>query len=249
MTTRFTLLALAALCARAGPATFEVASVKVSHAPDAVISFTPGMVDASSGHMRVPGIGGNVTMTNYSLRTLISVAWDLAPGELSGGQDWLGSERYDILAKTSASATQADLRIMLQALLADRFGLVTHRETKETSIYALVAPKGASKLKPATGDQRLPVVFMPPARLEGHGSTMQVLALALTRPAGRKVIDQTGIAGAFDFTLSYSADDGADGAPSIFTALQDQLGLKLEPQKGQTEILVVDHAERVPTAN
>jgi uncharacterized protein (TIGR03435 family) len=78
---------------------------------------------------------------------------------------------------------------------------------------------------------------------------MQVLALALTRPAGRKVIDQTGIAGAFDFTLSYSADDGADGAPSIFTALQDQLGLKLEPQKGQTEILVVDHAERVPTAN
>jgi uncharacterized protein (TIGR03435 family) len=83
----------------------------------------------------------------------------------------------------------------------------------------------------------------------GRGSTMPALALALTRPAGRKVVDQTGIAGAFDFTLTWSADDGVDGAPSIFTALQDQLGLKLEPQKGQTEVLVVDHAERVPTAN
>ena len=78
---------------------------------------------------------------------------------------------------------------------------------------------------------------------------MQALALALFFPAGRKVVDQTGIAGAFDFTLSYSANDGVDGAPSIFTALQDQLGLKLEPQKGQSEVLVVDHAERVPIAN
>ena len=211
--------------------------------------FTPAMVDSASGHLRVPGIGGNVTMTNWSLTTLINAAWDLEPGQLSGGPGWLGSDRYDIIAKTSPNATQADLRIMLQVLLADRFQLVTHRETKDTPVYALVAPKGTSKLTPAPGDQRLPVIFAPPARLMGHGSTMPALALALTRPAGRKVTDQTGIAGAFDFTLTYSADDGVDGAPSIFTALQDQLGLRLEPQKGQTEALVVDHAERVPTAN
>jgi uncharacterized protein (TIGR03435 family) len=249
MTARLTLLALVALCALAGPATFDVASVKISHAPDAVMLFTPGMTDSASGHMRVPGVGGNVAMTNWSLTTLISAAWDLGAGQLSGGPSWLGSERYDIIAKTSPNATQADLRIMLQALLAERFGLAIHRETKEASVYALVAPKGAAKLKAATGDQRLPVIFAPPARLEGHGSTMPALALALTRSAGRKVVDQTGISGAFDFTLNYSANDGADGAPSIFTALQDQLGLKLEPQKGQAEILVVDHVERVPTAN
>jgi uncharacterized protein (TIGR03435 family) len=249
MTARLTLLALAALCAFAGPATFDVASVKISNAPDAAMLFTPGMVDAASGHMRVPGIGGNVTMTNWSLTTLMNAAWDLEPGQLSGPPAWLSSERYDVIAKTSPNATQADLRIMLQALLAERFKLVTHRETKETSIYALVALKGASKLMPATGNQRLPVVFAPPARLMGYGSTLATLAFALTRPAGRKVVDQTGITGGFDFTLTWSADDGADGAHSIFTALQDQLGLKLEPQKGQTEILVVDHAERVPTAN
>ena len=96
---------------------------------------------------------------------------------------------------------------------------------------------------------RLPVLFAPPSRLIGQGSTVQGLALALSRPAGRKVVDQTGINGAFDFTLSYSADDGADGAPSIFTALQEQLGLKLEPSKASAEVLVVDHAEKIPTEN
>jgi len=249
MTTPRILLAFTALCALAGPATFEVASVKLSKSPDAAMLFTPAMVDAASGHMRVPGVGGNVTITNWSLITLINAAWDLGPGQMSGGPAWLGSDRYDIVAKTSPNATQADLRIMLQALLAERFGLVTHRETKETAVYALVAPKGAAKLKPAAGDQRLPVIFAPPARLMGNGSSMPALALALTRPAGRKVVDRTDIAGAFDFTLTWSADDGADGAPSLFTALQDQLGLKLEPQKGQSEILVVDHADRVPSAN
>ena len=249
MTTRFTLLALAAVGALAGPATFDVASVKVSHAPDAVVFMGNGAMDAANGHMRVPSIGGNVTMTNWPLTALINAAWDLEPGQRSGGPDWLGTDRYDIIAKTSPNATQADLRIMLQALLADRFKLVTHRETRDMPLYALVAPKGAARLKATTGDQRLPVIFAPPSRMIAQGSTMQALALALTRPAGRKVVDQTGITGAFDFTLTWSADDGADGAPSIFTALQDQLGLKLEPQKGQTEVLVIEHAERVPTAN
>jgi uncharacterized protein (TIGR03435 family) len=78
---------------------------------------------------------------------------------------------------------------------------------------------------------------------------MQALAGVLGRPAGRPVVDQTGIAGTFDFSLTYTTDDPADTGPSIFTALQEQLGLKLEPQKSQIEFLVVDHAERVPTEN
>lgn len=250
MTARATLLALAALCAVSNPATFDVASVKISHAPDAVVFMGNGAMDAANGHMRVPGVGGNVTMTNWSLTSLINAAWDLGPGQLSGGPSWMGSDRYDILAKTSPNATQADLRIMLQALLADRFKLTTHRETREAIVYALVAPKGAAKLKPTTDDERSAVIFAPPSRLLGRGSTMQALAQSLFFPTGgRKVVDQTGISGAFDFSLSYSANDGADGAPSIFTALEDQLGLKLESQKGQTEVLIIDHADRVPTAN
>jgi uncharacterized protein (TIGR03435 family) len=249
MTARFTLFALVALCALAGPAIFDVASVKVSHAPDAVMFMGNGAMDAANGRMRVPSVGGNVSMTNWSMTSLINAAWDLGSGQLSG-PGWMGSDRYDILAKTSPNATQSDLRIMLQALLADRFKMVTHRETKDTTVYALVAPKGAAKLKATTGDERSAVLFAPPSRMIGRGSTMQALALALSFPTGgHKIVDQTGISGAFDFTLSYSADDGVDGAPSIFTALQDQLGLKLEPQKGQTEVLVIDHAERVPIAN
>lgn len=242
------LFAFTALRALAGQVTFDVASVKLSKAPDAVMFFSGGMMDSASGRLRVPNIGGNVTITNWTLGSCIAAAWDLGPGQMSGPA-WLGSERYDIAAKTSGQATQADLRIMLQALLADRFGLVTHRETKDTSVYALVVAKSGPKLKTSTGDQRSPVLFAPPARLIGLGSTMQALALSLSRPAGRKVVDQTGIVGAFDFSLSYSADEGIDGAPSLFTALQEQLGLKLEPQKGQTEVLVIDHAERIPTAN
>jgi uncharacterized protein (TIGR03435 family) len=177
------------------------------------------------------------------------------------GPGRLNSERYDIIARTSAQATQAELRIMLQALLGERFKLSTHRETKEAAIYALMPARNGPKLKRSNGDQQLPVIFAPPARLLGQGSTMQALALALRRPSGRTVVDQTGIDGTFDFTLTWSpdtnvrsvdggevADAGANG-PSIFTALQEQLGLRLEPRKRQIEQLVVDHAEKIPTAN
>jgi len=254
------ILAVAAVGFAAGPVTFDVASVKISKAPDEAVFFGPGTVDSANGRWRVPSVGGNVTLTNWTLGACIAAAWDLGSGQMSG-PGWLNSERYDIVARTSAQTTQADLRIMLQALLAERFKLSTHRETKEAAIYALVLARNGPKLKPSNGDQRLPVVLAPPARLLGQGSTMQALALALRRPAGRTVVDQTGLNGTFDFTLTYSPEtnvrsvDGGEGAdagttgPSIFTALQEQLGLRLEPQKGQIEQLVVDHAEKIPTPN
>jgi uncharacterized protein (TIGR03435 family) len=244
--------AVAAIAGAAAPATFDVASVKISKAPDAVIFFGNGMMDSANGRFRIPSIGGNVNINNWTLWLCITAAWDLDPGQLSG-PSWLNSDRYDIAAKTSPAAasqiTQADLRIMLQALLAERFKLATHREMKELSSYALVAAKSGPKLRASTGDQHLPVLFAPPARLIGQGSTMQGLALALSHAAGRPVVDKTGINGTFDFSLTYTRDDGADNEPSIFTALQEQLGLRLEPQKSEVEILVVDHAERVPTEN
>jgi len=248
------LLFLTTVFAAAGVAaspTFDVASVKIGKAPDAAVLISGGMMDTANGRFRVPGIGGNVSLMNWTLGMCITAAWDLGPGQMSGPA-WLNGERYDIAAKTSPLATQAELRLMLQSLLAERFRLVTHRETREMAAYALVVVKNAKngpRLKPAVAELRLPVLFAPPSRLIGQGSTVQGLALALSRSAGRKVVDQTGINGAFDFTLSYSADDGADGAPSIFTALQEQLGLKLEPSKASAEVLVVDHAEKIPTEN
>lgn len=236
----------AGLCAGAGPATFDVASVKISQAPDAIVFVSGGMMDSRSGKYRVPSVGGNVNIANWTLGGCIAAAWDLGPGQMSGPA-WLNSDRYDIAARTSPQATQADLRIMLQALLAERFRLVAHREMKELPVYALVQAKNGPKLHASNGDQHLPVIFAPPARLIGQGSTMQGLALALGRPAGRTVVDKTGIDGTFDFSFSYALDD--DAGPSIFTALQEQLGLRLEPQKAQREILVVDHAEKIPTAN
>lgn len=245
----FLVAALAAQAYAAGPLAFDVASVKISKAPDAVVMMRGGMMDSASGKYRVPSVGGNVNIGNWTLGGCIAAAWDLGAGQLSGPA-WLNSDRYDIVAKTSPQATQADLRIMLQSLLAERFKLATHREAKELPVYALVAAKGGPKLRASVGDQHLPVIFAPPARLIGQGSTMEALALALSRPAGRKVLDETGITGTFDFSLSYSVDEAAtDAGPSIFTALQEQLGLRLEPQKSLVEVLVVDHAERIPTAN
>jgi uncharacterized protein (TIGR03435 family) len=230
--------------------TFDVASVKVSKAPDALVLLTPGTMSAASGKMTVPNSGGLVSIRNWGLNVCIMAAWDLGPGQISG-PSWMGSERYDIEARTSPDSSQADLRLMLQALLADRFKMAAHHETKESTGYALVVAKGGPKLKASTGDQRSAVVFAPPSLLIGNGSTMAGLALALSFPVGGRVADETGIAGEFDFSLTYARDQaaGVDAGPSIFTALQEQLGLRLEARKSTMDVLVVDRAERVPTEN
>jgi uncharacterized protein (TIGR03435 family) len=237
----------------AEPPAFDVASVKLSKSPDAVIFVAGGMMDPANGKYRVQCIGGNVNIGNWTLGGLISAAWDLGPGQLSGPA-WLNSDRYDIAARTSPQTTQAELRVMLQSLLIERFKLSTHRETKELPAYALFVAKNGPKLHPSAGEQQLPVLFAPPARFIGQGSTMQGLANVLGRPARRMVVDRTGIAGTFDFSLTWSPDIGvevpaADAGPSIFTSLQEQLGLRLEPTRSQVEILVVDHVEKVPTPN
>jgi uncharacterized protein (TIGR03435 family) len=228
---------------------FDVASVKVSKAPDEAVLFTPGMMNMASGKMTVPNSGGLVSMRNLGLNVLVMTGWNLGPAQFSG-PSWMGTERYDIEARTSPNASQADLRLMLQALLADRFRMATHHETKESTGYALVVAKGGPKLHATTGDQRSAVIFAPPSRLLGNGSTMAGLAMALSHPAGGRVADETGVAGVFDFTLTYGVEQaGVDAGPSIFTALQEQLGLRLETRKSTVDVLVVDRAERVPTEN
>jgi uncharacterized protein (TIGR03435 family) len=138
---------------------------------------------------------------------------------------------------------------MLQTLLAERFKLAVHRETKMLPVYELVTAKSGSKLRQAETREGSSISSGGGKMTVRHVS-MPGFATALSRHIGRPVFDKTGIDGAFDFTLEY-APDGADsaGRPSIFTALQEQLGLRLEAAKGPVEILVIDRANKVPTDN
>ena len=138
---------------------------------------------------------------------------------------------------------------MLRALLEERFKLTTHRETKESQGYALVVAKGGPKLKPASASPGQNAVY--PGGLQGAVSRSGLARLRhWPDPSGRPVIDKTGIQGNYDIQLTYARDGTTDSSrPSIFTAIQEQLGLKLESQKIPIEMLVIDRCDRVPTEN
>jgi uncharacterized protein (TIGR03435 family) len=215
--------------------TFEVASVKPN--------------PSGPGHAGIDVDGNMIRMTNVTLQAVIVWAYEVSAPQLSGPA-WLESERYDIVAKTASGAPEP---AMMRALLIERFKLAVHAATKEFPIYALVVAKNGPKLKKADpgGDD----MNSKPGHLTARSVSMARLADFLARPRaglGRPVVDKTGLAGAFDFTLDWTPDRDAQAseAPlSIFVALEEQLGLKLEAQKGPVEVLVVDHVEKVPAEN
>jgi uncharacterized protein (TIGR03435 family) len=142
---------------------------------------------------------------------------------------------------------------MVQAMLADRFKLATHTETRELPIYNLIVAKGGAKLGPT--QESGSSVSTSSGRIEVQmANSVTVLAEELSKVAGRDVVDKTGIAGRYHLTLRWTPDDSAttssdnDSGPSLFTALEEQLGLKLEPAKGPVQVLVIDHVE-MPSAN
>jgi uncharacterized protein (TIGR03435 family) len=216
-------------------------------------------------------------MRNVSLKMLIQTAYDLrgpdAGQRISGGPGWLDSTRYDVEAKAADSVSETDLKRMLQSLLAERFQLALHRETREMPGYTLVVAKGGPKLKEAEGDEEQKGLWQRGGGpLTGQAASMQTLAQALAGRLGRPISDGTGLTGSYDFTLTWTPDESEQAAlqstlanlppeiaaqfsrnrdpngPSLFTALQEQLGLRLEPQKKRVEVLVIDHAEQ-PSAN
>ncbi len=214
---------------------FEVASIRPSD---------PGDV----GNQAFSSPGGRFTAINDTLKSLIRFAYGLQDYQVSGASGWMDSAAYDIKAKAE-NDTVSDFRPLLQALLADRFQLKFHRETKELPIYALMVGKTGPRLHAVNGAG--PGVGMRKGRFNGRGADMPTLASVLSGQLGRLVLDRTGVSGFYDFTLTFEPDDSrtADTAgPSLFTALQEQLGLKLESQKGPVETLVIDHAEK-PSAN
>ncbi|MGA3235734.1 MAG: TIGR03435 family protein [Bryobacteraceae bacterium] len=182
------------------------------------------------------------------IKHLIAFSYNVRDVQISGGPRWADTELFDIEAKAPAPATTADLRLMLQSLLVDRFQLKLHREPKEQAVFDLVVARKGPKLTPV--DAAGLGIGLGKTQLNGRGATMSGLAGVLSSRVGSQVIDKTGLAGFYNFTLAWTPDDAAtaETGPSIFTALQEQLGLKLEPAKGTVEILVIDSVER-PSRN
>jgi uncharacterized protein (TIGR03435 family) len=224
-----------------GQESFEVASIKPH----------PGVITFSSD----PSVKGNrMTATASTLRDLITVAYHVRYDQISGGPGWAGTDHYDLEARAAGGEIgREQMRPMLQTLLAERFQLRIHRETKEVPMYALVVSKNGPKLKESSPAEE------PKGQITGDGSgihmevcqgTMAQLASRLSgNGAGRPVIDRTGLQGNYSFKLDWVNAPGSESElPSLFVALQEQLGLRLEPAKGPSEVIVIDGAEK-PSAN
>jgi uncharacterized protein (TIGR03435 family) len=281
-----TIVGAAALAAQApqsgaAPLAFEVASIKPNNSGD--------------GRVMMQNQPGRFIATNVTLRLLIRNAYQLQDFQISGGPSWLGSDHFDINAKVPEGvrdmggpqlpgAGPGPLQLMMRALLAERFKLVVHNETKESPIYALVLARSDGKLGPemkksetdcaavmAAGRGRGPMpppgppqpgermpcgIRIGPGNMAVGGSTLAQFANSLGMWVGRVVLDRTGLMGAYDFNLTWTPDQmpqrppGAPdlpvdpNGPSIFTAVQEQLGLKLDSQRGPVELLIIDRAEK-----
>jgi len=185
----------------------------------------------------------------------------LMEGQVLGLPGWAKTEPIAVEAKMDADTTRAlrklpqmeqwkQMQLMLQAMLAERFVLKAHRETNDLPIYVLTVAKGGSKMKQTAPDTTGGNANYASGKVTAHQISIESLAANLSFAVGRVVVNKTGLDGGYDFTLDYAPDgaDASDTRPSIFTALEEQLGLKLEPARGSVDVIVVDHIER-PTPN
>lgn len=189
---------------------------------------------------------------NTPLRESIAIAYGISPDRdyALTGPAWIGSERYDIVAKVPAEVPRPQVLRMLQTLLEERFQLRFHRENKDLRVYLLTLARNGAKLKPVPGPEDS--FTFGPGHISGKAESMDELADKLSRPIlglGAPVINSTGLPGVFDFTVDWAPDNVQSDGPSIFSALQDQLGLKLIASKSRVEVLVIDRVERIPTEN
>jgi uncharacterized protein (TIGR03435 family) len=245
---RIVLALLLLTPAAAFPQAFEAASIVVNKSR------------GNQGGVRAdPAI---LTATNATMKQLILYAYQVA------GPDWLDSERYDVRGKAEGTASTDQMRLMLRGLLAERFRLQAHRETKEMPVYWLVVAKNGPKLHDVKEADALMQNGSPPALRPGVNgmfirARLSDLADVLARPLGRPVLDKTGIDGWYFFQLEWALDPppgaGAVTAepratipetdPSLFTALEDKFGLRLESRRSAIEVLVIDQVERTPAEN
>jgi uncharacterized protein (TIGR03435 family) len=241
---------------------FEVASIRPAQ-PGTPPSF--GVGNGGGG-------GANVT-----LKTLIAFAYQIQEYRILGGPGWISSDRFTVEARAADPTTPPEqLKLMLQSLFSDRFQLAVRRETKESNVYNLVVAKGGPKIK-LSADQSPTDINgpAPPGAGPNHGAIrlgagsmignatpLSRFASMLSQRLDRVVIDKTNLTGRFDIRLQWTPDLGENplsptglplpaepgDAPSIFVAMQEQLGLKLESARGPVEFLVIDHVEK-PSEN
>jgi uncharacterized protein (TIGR03435 family) len=214
-----------------------------------VVSVKPGdPADPRSSGRTTPG---GLERRNATLKSLVLYAYHLNEYQLDGGPKWVDSARFNIDARLPAGAPRDQIPLMMQALLADRFKLEFHRETKTRPEYALVVAKGGPRLQAAAEDE-YQSSSQGDRMIKGSALPVSTLAFMLISVVGAPVLDRTGLTGKYDVSLEFaplletSVED--ETLPDIFAALQDKLGLKLEATKGPVEVLVIDRAE-MPTAN
>jgi uncharacterized protein (TIGR03435 family) len=246
------------------------ASVALAHAPATTPAFEVASVKpANPDHSRSISRSGNrLTFSNYSVEMLIEWAYNIRSDRLLGRPKGLDSLRYDIVAAAPKQPlVPGMLNHMMQSLLAERFKLAVHRETRELPFYALVIDKNGPKIHaeelPGPAGQT-PFRMTGSGHLTGAKVSADMLVKVLSDQLGRFIKDQTGLRGVFDFTLDWAPDTniqfgGPDSplsssaelrsGPSIFTAIKEQLGFRLDARKGQVEVVVIDRVENTPTAN
>jgi len=249
------LIVLLSLVASAGFGQFDAVSIK------------PSSPDARGGGFNLSP--GRLNGKNVNLKDLVRFAYDIHDYQLSGGLGWTETEHYEVLATFPAGTTNAQRAQMLQTMLADRFALTIHREPKDVAGYALTVGKNGAKLHTPEDPQPGMMLGRSPTTgqrtLHGTSATMHDMASILADLLGRPVEDATALAGKFDFSMEWTPDPvseapmrkggdvqapppGDQTGPTIFTALQEQLGLKLETKKIPVSAIVIDHAEK-PSAN
>ncbi len=291
--------ALAATMAVNSPGSFGLASATQSQAGSQaedkahpvpsfdVASVKPGR--PGDDHVTMFYTQDGFTATDVPLEMLIGEAYGVEGKRIVGAPSWISSKNFDIEAKVDMSAvgelkklSRDERKIMLQPLLADRFKLKVHWETKEFPIYALVIAKNGPKFHEAKPGDTYPngitgpngptgagLLWIQGGQITGQGTTLQGLVGVLSQRVGTDVLDETGLTGKYDFTMQVPRVEGSftplmrppgdqqgpDNAPppessdpSIFTAVQEQLGLKLESTKGLRKCLVIDHVEQ-PSEN
>lgn len=205
---------------------------------------------------------GNLIIRNMGLGPMVGWAYKISSVQITNPEKIMGGETYDIVAKAAGPAKSDELRTMLQTLLAERFKMAAHRETKEMSVYTLLEAKGGHKLKESTvsdGAGVLPVQGGKMA-LRGVCATLDQLAMFLSSPLRTPVVDLTGLKGRYDFEFditNFVRTEPTPGEPQqspdpvaiLQLALPQQLGLRLAARKMPIEMLVIDHIERTPVAN
>ena len=236
--------------ADAVPRAFDVASIRLNTA------------GGNTSQRALPN--GTLALTNNTARNIIRTAYGLQGSQVVGGPAWLDNERFDVVAKAAAPFNQSEGQAMLRALLAERFGLVAHLEARDMPVFLMRVADSAkapgARLRPSIVDCiRQPIcvlnVQFGAGSITGIGVSMPQLARNLMGALGRTVLDETGLAGTYDMELRFVPDPGQSApgapaapvdpdAPSLVTALQEQLGLKLEPGRAPVQMLVIDRIAR-----